>query len=176
MTGAGLIYTATAIVASGVLFWAGLEKIRDRAPLTATLGGLGVPERLADVSARLVPVAELATVALVVADMSRLASGVMFALLGGGFAIAALWSVVSGRQVACACFGSAGHDLGWTQLAALPLWLFAAWAAGHLPNFSGQERVEAFACGATVLTAAMGVAALRLGLTVRAERHARAEG
>jgi hypothetical protein len=159
-------------ISCAVLSWAGLEKARNRAPLSAAVAGLGVPRALTAVVAVTIPLAELGTVVAVVADApSRLVAG-LFAGLGTGFAMAAGWSMLTGRDVSCTCFGSSGRRLGWPQLAALPLWLLAAWAATLMRHTSGQERVAALACGMAALAAIRSVPAIRGGIDARNDRRA----
>ena len=171
-----VIYALALIAGCAVLTWAGLEKIRDREPLTTTLVQLGAPVRAAAVAAVAVPLAELCTVALVAGGVRGYLPGSLFAALGAGFAGAAGWSLLSGRRVACACFGASARELGWPQLAALPLWLFAAWSAGRAPGAGERERLAILAGGLVVLTVVRSVPVLRDGITIRDERHRRAEG
>jgi hypothetical protein len=171
-----LAYAVPVTAGCAVLAWAGLEKLRNPEPLTATVAELGLPVRAAALVALAVPAIELGTVVLVVAGTRGYLPAALFAALGAGFAGSAAWSMLSGRRVACSCFGAGDRDLGWPQLAALPAWLLAAWSAVELPVFSTRERLGALACGTVVIAAARAVPALRLGLTIRRERHARAGG
>jgi hypothetical protein len=172
----GSFYAIPVVIGCAALAWAGLEKLRDRGPLAATVAGLGLPAGLAAVATTGVPLAELATVATVVAGAPSPITAALFAAFGVGFALAALWSVVSGRRVSCACFGVSGRNLGWPQLAALPLWLLAAWSVHQMPHYSTRERLGGLACGALVLAAVRAFSVLRLSVGARSDRHARAGG
>jgi len=169
--GADLAVVPVAI-SCAVLSWAGLEKTRNRAPLSAAVAALGIPAALTKVIVVAVPLAELGTVAAVVAAAPSRLVAALIAGLGAGFAVAAGWSMLTGRDVGCACFGSSGRKLGWPQLAALPLWLLAAWASARMPHASGQERVAALACGAIALAAIRSVTAIRRGIDARDDRRA----
>jgi hypothetical protein len=169
--GADLAVVPVAI-SCAALSWAGLEKARNRAPLSAAVAALGIPGALTTVIAVAVPLAELGTVAAVVAGAPSRLVAALIAGLGAGFAVAAGWSMLTGRDVGCACFGSSGRKLGWPQLAALPLWLLAAWAAARMPHASGQERVAALACGAVALAIIRSVPAMRRGIDARDDRRA----
>lgn len=164
--------TVPVVAGCAVLLWAGLEKARYRAPLSATTAALGVPASLAAAVAVTVPLAELGTVAAVVAGAPSLLDAALFAVLGASFAVAAGWSLLTGRDVTCACFGASGRKLGWPQLAALPLWLLAAWAVLRMPHFSTSERIAALAIGTLVLAAIRAVSAIRGGIDARNDRRA----
>ena len=57
------------VVGCLVLSWAGLEKLRDRAPLVAVVAEMGVPRRFALVTTVALLVAELGTVSAVLAGL-----------------------------------------------------------------------------------------------------------
>jgi hypothetical protein len=169
-----LALAATVIVVAGtaVLTWSGLEKIRDRASLISTASGLGLPRGLAVIAGTAVPVAELGTVVAVVAGAPRYLPAALFAALGVTFAGSAVWSMLTGRDVACACFGSSARKLGWSQVWALPAWLLAGWAVTRLPGSGFDERIGIFAGGIFALALARAVPAIRLGIEARADRWA----
>lgn len=169
-----LAVAATILVVAGtaVLSWSGLEKIRDRSALTSTASGLGLPAGLAAVAGTTVPLVELGTVAAVVLGAPRYLAAALFAVLGLTFAGSAVWSMVTGRDVACACFGASARKLGWSQVRALPLWLLVAWAMTRLPGAGFEERIGIFAGGMFVLAAVRAVPAIRMGIDARADRWA----
>lgn len=167
-----LASTMVVVAGTAVLTWSGLEKLRDRSPLTSTAAGLGLPPGLAAIAATVVPGAELGTVATVVAGAPRYLSAGLFVALGITFASSAVWSMVTGRVVACACFGASARKLGWFQVGTLPLWLLAGWAMTQLPSSSLGERAGIFAGGTLVLAVARAVPAIRLGIESRADRWA----
>jgi hypothetical protein len=158
----------------GVLLWAGLEKARNRRPLAATLTGLGVPPPLAGLASVAVPAAELGTVANVIAGGPRAVSGWLLIALGAGFAAAATLSRLTGRRVECACFGSTASELGWRQVAALPLWVLTGSAAMRLPTYSLQDRLAVFAGGTLAIMALRAIPVMRAGVEARADRRAAA--
>ena len=65
---------------------------------------------------------------IVVAGFSAYLSAALLALLVLVDAGAGTWSLLSGKDISCACFGSSKRRLGWPQLALLPLRLTAAWS------------------------------------------------
>jgi len=165
-----------AVAGSLALGWSGLEKIRNRAPLEAAVTALGMPPASASVAAIVVPALELGTVAVLVAGLPAGLASALFGVLGVTFAFAGLRSLLTGRSIACACFGASQRKLGWPQLIALPLWLFAAWSALHLPSTTMTGRLAALACALVLGTALRAVSALRLGLEARRDRRAFAGG
>jgi hypothetical protein len=167
-----LASTTLVIAGTAVLTWSGLEKIRDRSPLISTATGLGLPRKYAVVAGTAVPVAELVTVATVVAGAPRYLSAALFAALGIVFASSAAWSMATGRKVACACFGASARKLGWFQVGALPLWLLAGWAMTGLPGSGFAERIGIFAAGMFALAVARAVPTMRLGIEARGDRWA----
>jgi hypothetical protein len=167
-------WAATLLVLAGcaVLAWAGLEKIRDRAPLAATVTALGVPARWAPGLAIAVPVAELGAVLGVVLGAPAWVSAAWFAVLGVAFAAAGVRAATMDRTIACACFGNSERRLGSAQVVTLPLWLVAGWACTALPASTLDTRIEIFAAGMLVLAVARAVPALRRGVAARADRRA----
>jgi uncharacterized membrane protein YphA (DoxX/SURF4 family) len=164
---------ATPVIAGcGALLWAGLEKARNRTPLAQTAASLGLPPRLATATAILTPIAELGSVATIVAGVTRYVASGLLMSFGLVFAMAAAWSMITGRVVACACFGASRHKLGWRQLAALPLWGLAGLASLHLPNSTVRDRLAVLALGMPVLVALRALSALRHGAAARSDRRA----
>jgi hypothetical protein len=172
MSALAVASTVVVVAGTAVLTWSGLEKIRNRDPLRSTATGLGLPPALSAVAATVTPCVELGTVAAVVAGAPRYLSAALFVALGLTFASSAAWSMATGRVVACACFGAATRKLGWSQLAALPLWLLAGWMVTRLPASGFGERASIFAVGTLVLAAARAVSAIRLWRQGRADRWA----
>lgn len=170
------VVAGPAVAGSLVLAWSGLEKIRDRAPLKEAATSLGAPAALAAIAAIVLPALELGTVVALVVGLPLDVPSALFALLGATFAAAALRSIMTGRVIACACFGASKRTLGWPQLLALPLWLLAAWSVLRLPSTSMTGRLAALACAVMLLTALRAVSALRFGLEARSDRRAFAGG
>jgi hypothetical protein len=169
---AGVATAAPVVAACAVLMWSGLEKVRDRSLLAATLAGLGAAPGPAAMAAVVVPVAELGAVAAVVAGAPSYVPALLFIALGGSFAAAAAWAMSTGRVVACACFGTPHRTLGWLQVAAVPLWAIAGWAALELPEFTFRERAGCFAVGALVLAAVRAIPVIRASIEARGDRRA----
>lgn len=172
----GWLIASLVSVGCGVLLWAGLEKARNRRPLASTLAALGVSPGLAGVASLVVPAAELGTVALVAAGGSRYLSGLLFIALGTGFAVAGALSRLTGRRVACACFGATASELGWRQLAALPLWTITGWAAIRLPDYAVRDRLVVLVAGSLAIMVLRAVPAIRAGVAARADRRGLAGG
>lgn len=160
------------VVGCLVLSWAGLEKLRGRAPLVAVVAEMGVPRRFALVTTVALLVAELGTVSAVLAGLPSYLPSALFAVLGAVFAGAGAWSLLTGKAVACACFGASERRLGWPQLAALPLWLLAAWSVVRMPPVSTTERLATAAVAFLLLAIARAIPALRLGVNARRDRRA----
>jgi hypothetical protein len=155
-----------------VLVWSGLEKLRDRSPLTSSLVALGFPRRLAGGVATACPVLELGTVATVGLGAPDYLSSGLFVALGTSFAAVAGWSLVTRRAVPCACFGRSGGTLGWRQLGALPIWLLVGWAALQLPATKPEQLLAVLAYGILVLAAARAIPAMRASVAARNDRRA----
>src|ERR1700730_767260 len=68
------------VVGCLVLSWAGLEKLRDRAPLVAVVAEMGVPRRFALVTTVSLLVAELGTVSAVLAGLPSYLPGALFSV------------------------------------------------------------------------------------------------
>jgi hypothetical protein len=168
------VFAVPVVLAAAVLLWAGLEKVRDRAPLATTLSGLGISPRLAYG----VPVVELGAVLALVGGAPPYLSGGLLALLGVSFAAAAAGSMLTGRGVACSCFGAGAADrrLGRPQLFALPLWLLAGWATFRLPDSTVEQRMAVFACVTFALAAVRAVPAVRGSVEARNTRRVLAGG
>jgi uncharacterized membrane protein YphA (DoxX/SURF4 family) len=167
-----VLYAADVLAVSAVLTWSGLEKIRDTTQLAATLSQLGIPHRHARGAAIAVPLSELAIVALLAVGAYPYLTASLVTLLGFSFATAAIISKLTGQIIPCACFGTAHRNLGWPQLAALPFWLFSAWATLHIASASIGERLMGLACAIVALIAMRAVPVLRLGVNARSDRRA----
>ncbi len=117
MTGAdGLsgIGTVAALALALVLATAGALKARDPRGSKAGMARLGVP--LPAVMARVVPIAELATAAMLV-GAPRIGAIVAAGLLAS-FTVVLVAAIRSGRDVSCGCFGSASEaPVTWATVA-----------------------------------------------------------
>jgi hypothetical protein len=119
--------TIAIFVIAPVLLWAGLEKVRNTAPIAATLRGLGVPRPLSQPIAGLVAATEVLLALQVVFRPYHILAQTGIVTLAALFAIAGLIAMASGKSIRCSCFGVGGGGyLGRSQLAALPLWIAGA--------------------------------------------------
>lgn len=149
---------AAAWLLGGVLAWAAVAKLRDPDGTAATFTQLGLPAPGA--LGRLVPGAELATAALLVA-VPALGATAAVVLLSGFTALLA--SVVrGGESVACGCFGSSaaepvtGRDL-LRNAALLATAVLALASPGGVPSLPAVLAV-----GAAAATVVMALGLLRL--------------
>ncbi len=93
--------TIFAVILAGVLLWAAVAKLRDRAGTVTGFDQLGLPR--AQLLAILVPVAEAATAIALIA-MPGWGGVVSFALLAA-FTVVLVTTIRTGRLVPCRCFG-----------------------------------------------------------------------
>jgi hypothetical protein len=84
---------------------AGAAKLADRDDARRTLRGFQVPERLVVTLAVLVPGAELATAAALIASRTVVAGALGAVVLLAVFSAAIAVALARGRQVDCGCFG-----------------------------------------------------------------------
>jgi hypothetical protein len=166
-----VVYGAAVAAAAVVLLWSGAAKIVAVYPLTRTLSELGMPPDLARAVAVVVPLCEIATVAFIVAGAASAIVAFFLAMLGISFAIAAGMTKLTGKAVRCSCFGISERKLGWPQLAALPLWLFSAWAALKIPQLDLNERLAIFLSMVLVLTALRARGTLAQAAGARSDRR-----
>jgi hypothetical protein len=170
------LYTVPVVVACAVLAWAGLEKIRNPASLTATVRALGAPARLAVTAAVVIPAAELVAVVSITAGVPSEIPAALVAALGTAFAVAGVLALRTRTAISCACFGASERSLGWAQVAALPLWLGAAWSVTQMPAYSPRARLESCLVTIASLAAIRAWTAIRLGAAARSDRRAMAGG
>lgn len=170
------VFTFPVVIACAVLLWAGLEKIRAPSSLAVTIRALGGPPRFAAITAFIVPIAELVTVILVITGAPAYLPAGLFVVLGVAFAAAGLRAIGSRTAIPCACFGVSEHRLGWRQVAALPLWLLAAWSVIHMPTFGLRARLETSVVAIVLLTIALALPVVRHSVAARRDRRAFAGG
>ncbi|HEX6526370.1 MAG TPA: MauE/DoxX family redox-associated membrane protein [Streptosporangiaceae bacterium] len=170
------IYSAPVAIVCAVLAWAGLEKIRSRSALAATVRALGGTTRFAAMAAIAVPVVELAASASVMVGAPSGVPAVLFAALGMAFVAAGIRAMRSPVVIACACLGASERSLGWKQLASLPLWLLAAWSVLHMPAYGLRVRLASGVVGMVMLTGIRAWSAIRLSVAARGDRRAYAGG
>lgn len=164
-----ILGAAIRVAVAGVLVTSAAAKLRSPAAFRAVLHQLGmVPTRLWWLAAC---AAELFTAVAATIPADPVVPGASVAVLGLVFAAAGLRGTLLGGSVRCACFGTgyAGR-LGWPQMAALPLWLLAAWSMTWWQP-AGPDQPTALA--ATVLVAALAVHLAQLVQTMRAARFDR---
>lgn len=111
---------------AGILFWAGLEKIRDLTPLASTMHALGVPLRIVRPVAGLLALAEISVAAGLVFRPDSVFSQVGIIALASTFAWAGIVAWWRGEQIHCNCIGGMNRTLGLTQVVAFIPWLGTA--------------------------------------------------
>lgn len=108
-----LAYVAAAGIAA-LFAWAGRAKLRSRARTTRSFRAIGLP--VPGALAIGVPVVEL-VLALTLLVVPAVAATATIALLAA-FTVVLARIVLAGREVSCACFGSAGSEtVTWVELA-----------------------------------------------------------
>ncbi len=101
---------AARVVVAAAFIVAGLQKLRTLPVLRAQVEGFGVPGPLVGVSVALLPVAELATAAALIAiPGSSVPAFVAIGLLGA-FTGVVVANLSQGRRLPCPCFGAAASE------------------------------------------------------------------
>jgi len=153
---------------SGVLLWAGLEKLRLRSEFGATLSALGIPVRPRILLMIAVPCGELGTGAGLVVLPSQAWPRLGLVILGATFAIGGVLGLRADQPVACSCLGAASHGpLGWRQIGLFPAWLGAA---GLLQWVNAGQRWQAGVQDLAGLVVLIGV--VRAAVLIRVWRSA----
>lgn len=147
---------AAAALMAAVLLRAASEKIRRPGELAATVGRLGVPERLALPAALLVILAELVAAVLLLFRPGSIVTQLGVVLLAALFALAGLIALRSAEPIACSCFGAGSGPLGLRQT----MWFFA-WAGGAALLFAVRPAVSTATGAALLAAAALAIAAIR---------------
>ena len=93
------------LLLAAVFAIAGIAKLADRDDARRTLRGFQVPGLLVAPLALLVPLAELATAAALIAPPTVAAGALAAVVLLGAFSAAIALALTRGRQVDCGCFG-----------------------------------------------------------------------
>lgn len=168
-----LAIEAGIVAGAALLLYAGSTKVVAPAAVRSTLGDLGIPGHLTAKVAGAVALAEIVT-AVVVVTVRGYTAALLLPGLGTTFAAAGLWSLATGRRIACNCFGphSGRAVLGWRQVAYLPLWIgFGVIMPSAVANAPSTEvrlaGLYGALLGAFLLTARH---LLPLSLQARAER------
>ncbi|WP_407563926.1 MauE/DoxX family redox-associated membrane protein [Streptomyces sp. 184] len=143
MQAAGLLLL---LPVSGVLLWAGLEKLRMRAEFARTLSGIGFTGRTRRALILLVPATELLVAGALLITPSAMWTRYAVGALGLAFAAAGAMALRAERVIECSCFGAGGRALGRRQIVLLPVWLGVA-AALQLtgPSWSATAGVRGLA-------------------------------
>jgi hypothetical protein len=147
---------AAAAVMAAVLLRAASEKIRRPGELAATIGRLGVPERMALPAALLVIFTELAVAVLLPFRPDSLLAPLGVVSLAALFALAGVLALRSDEPIACSCFGAGSGQLGLRQ----GLWFFA-WAGGAALLFMVRPVVSTVTGAALLAATALAITALR---------------
>lgn len=168
-----MTHVALALAAGGAAVFAsaGLEKTRDRGPLTTTLAALGSGKRLGAVLVTSLAFAEVSVAVLFIVGAYTAMSAVVV-ILALLFSAAGLWATLTRVNVKCACLGNLTQsNLGRDQIMALPLWLAVAWAATNVGSTSLSERLTGFLVVMQVLMSLAAARVLPAFLTARADRR-----
>lgn len=163
---------------SGVLLWAGLEKLRLRADFDATLAALGIPAGLRILVRFGLVCGELGTGTGLVLLPSAVWPRLGLVILGATFAVGGVLGLRADHPVACSCLGAASHGpLGWRQIGLLPVWLSAAAALQwlHHPEQRWQRDLEYLAGLVVVMGAIRAAAVVRAWRSAVGDRVALAE-
>ena len=157
MSGVQDLGSAAALLLAAVFAWAGAVKLVSPTRTAAAFRDLGVP--VPALLSRAVPVAELATSAVLVVSPRAGATGALVAL--SLFTAVVLQALRQGRRAGCGCFGAAtsGDDLSYVEPARN---LLLALAAGVALSTPALERPSLAAVVAVTTLATAG--ALALGL------------
>jgi hypothetical protein len=163
---------------SGVLLWAGLEKLRLRADFDATLTALGIPAGLRILLWVGLVCGELGTGTGLVVLPSAVWPRLGLVILGAMFAVGGVLGMRADHPVACSCLGAASHGpLGWRQIELLPVWLAAAAALQwlHHPAQRWQRDLQYLAGLVVVMGAIRAAAVVRAWRLAAGDRVALAE-
>jgi hypothetical protein len=114
------------VLAAGVLWVAALAKLTDQRSLIATLRALAIPRAATRVAALLLPTTELLTAVSLMLFPGHMWPSILLASLFVLFAASAGVAMIRGLSVSCSCFGASSSNLGWRQIAMLPVWLLLA--------------------------------------------------
>lgn len=163
---------------SGVLSWAGLEKLRSGSEFEATLGGLRIPGVLTPVIRWGLPVTEIVLGSAVATVPSALLPRVGVLVLAAAFAIAGVLGLRATEKISCSCLGGTGDtELGWRQIAALPLWAAAVAAVSvSPPPAHGDDGPARLAVVAMAMCAVRAANAVKQARAAKADRTSFAEG
>lgn len=104
-----VIFFARAVLGASMAT-AGAAKLLDLRSFDRAVRALGVPERVAPVVARMVPLVELALAVGLVVDATARAAAVLAAALLLAFTSLLAWNLHRGRRPACNCFGSSAAE------------------------------------------------------------------
>jgi len=127
--------------AAGTFFWAGAWKLAAPRSIQATLEILGLPGG-AGLAASLGAVEIIAAVTMIVLPGSWVPAALIIAL-AGIFGSAAVVALRRRLQVDCACFGPlASGELGWRQIALVPLWILVAASLLTIAPALPEDRPE----------------------------------
>ena len=174
MTVYGVLGDAAAVSVGCALLVAAVPKIVAPEELGAVLSGLwsrlGRPAGSGwfNTAGRAVGVLEVCVAVWAVVGRGA-AAGVAVVAVAAGFAGAGAVGAVSGGGLRCGCFAGHSRMLGWSQVAALPVWAVLAWGVAQPAElFSGGARGRlALLVGCCAVAAA--AAGLRLWGAVRSQ-------
>jgi uncharacterized membrane protein YphA (DoxX/SURF4 family) len=171
---------ASRLLLAAVFLAAAAGKAANFKGFAIPLRGLGLPRWLAGWATGLLIALEAAVGLLLLGGLAPRVAVAGAALLLAGFLSASAYALLTGRRVACYCFGTAASNLGWetaarSALMALPLAAYATAPALTAP----AGWTARFAAGATTLALTLALLllarwamALPLGIGVYRSRKA----
>lgn len=99
---------------------AAVQKLLSPAEFMKTLYGIGIPRRYRRFTAAAIPIAEAASVILLLIPKSRIVGGACLLALLFSFTFITVRAIVQKKRIDCNCFGSImPGTLGWSGLARL---------------------------------------------------------
>jgi hypothetical protein len=105
---------------SGIFIAAAVQKLFSPAEFMKTLYGIGVPRRYRRLTAAAIPIAEAASVILLLIPKSRVVGGACLLALLFSFTIITVKAIVQKKKIECNCFGNImPGTLGWGGLTRL---------------------------------------------------------
>ena len=156
---------------SALLFWTGLEKLRQITNFSKTIVDLGIGMKFAALLvASLVCIVELVTAVMLVFCPYSLATPTLVCGLGIAFGIAGIIALAKKEDVVCNCYGRSSTMLGWKQIRLIPVWTAMAVVVyfSHARSFS--ESCIWFAAASLLIAVVKMVPLVREMLIARGDR------
>jgi hypothetical protein len=134
-----------ATLLAGVLIASALAKSANPTPFLETIRSLGVPSRMAPLSAAVTIFAEWVVGVLLLTRTGSVWPLLLATVLFVFFAGIGTFALVSKRRIECNCLGTLAHrrELGWFQLAQLPVALALITVAWSAPSLTPSQSLTA---------------------------------